>query len=140
MTRHKTSLGLFKIMSQFNSWKSKLRISVGALLTLCIGLSGCVSSSTLATPKGELRLQGTVAAVNAENRTVEIKTNEGESMVVSVVAATKLWQEGRHFTFDQIATGRYVVLQYSRSPDGQFVAYRVVMYDEGGKVPKPYPM
>jgi hypothetical protein len=111
------------------------------LLTLCIGLSGCaLSSSTLATPKGELRCQGTIAAVNAEHRTIEIKTNEGEPLVVSILAATKLWQKGRHFTFDQMETGKYVVLQYSRSPEGKFIAYRVVMYDDKGTEPKPYPM
>jgi hypothetical protein len=37
-------------------------------------------------------------------------------------------------------TGKFVVLQYSRSPDGQFLAHRVVMYDDKGKEPKPYAM
>jgi hypothetical protein len=94
----------------------------------------------LSTPKGELRSQGTIAAVNAADRTIEIQTNEGEPLVVSVLAATKLWQNGRHFTFDQMETGKYVVLQYSRDREGKFIAYRVVMYDDKGKEPKPYPM
>jgi hypothetical protein len=42
--------------------------------------------------------------------------------------------------FDQMETGKYVVPQYSRSPDGQFIAYRVVIYDDKGKEPKPYSM
>jgi hypothetical protein len=108
------------------------------VLALCVVLSGCVSS-TLATPKGELRSQGTIAAVNAADRTIEIKTNEGESLVVSVLAATKLWREGRHFTFDQMNTGKYAVIQYSKNPEGKFIAFRVVMYDDKSKAPEPYP-
>jgi hypothetical protein len=139
--RRKLNFNSLNIMTQINSLKSKLRIGLGALLTLCVALSGCASSSsTLATPTEELRSQGRIAVVNAEHRTIEIKTNEGESMVVSVLAATKLWQHGRHFTFDQMETGKYVVLQYSRDREGNFTAYRVVMYDDKGREPKPYPM
>jgi len=120
------------------SLKSQLRIGLGALLALCIGLSGCISS-TPATPKGELRSQGTIVAVNAADRLIEIKTNDGESLVVSVLAGTKLWQKGNHCTFDQMETGKYVVVQYSKNSEGKFIAFRVVMHDDKSKTPEPYP-
>jgi hypothetical protein len=125
-------------MIQFNSLKPQMRIGLGALLMVCIGLSGCVSS-TLATPKGELRSQGTIMAVNAADRTIEIRTREGESLVMTILAGTKLWENGRHFTFDQMETGKYVVVQYSKSPEGKFIAFRVVLYDDSSKAPEPYP-
>jgi hypothetical protein len=121
-----------------NKMKSTITKQFGLcalLMALCIGWSGCVlpSSSTLATPKGEFRLHGTIAAVNTADRTIEIKTDEGESLVVSVLETTKLWQTGRHFTFDQMETGKYVVIQCSKSPEGKFIASRVVMYNDKSK-------
>jgi hypothetical protein len=53
---------------------------------------------------------------------------------------TKLWQAGRHFTFDQMGAGKYVVIQCSKSPEGRFIASRVVMYNDKSKVIKPHPM
>jgi hypothetical protein len=76
-----------KTNAQMLTKAGAVTVALLGLLTLCIGLSECVSS-TLATPKGELRSHGTIAAVNAADRTIEIKTNEGEPLVVSVLAAT----------------------------------------------------
>ncbi len=108
------------------------------LLMACVGVAGCVAS-TLATPKGELRSQGTIVAVHSADRTIEIKTDLDESRIVSVVASTKLWQRGKHFTFDQMEAGKYVVIQYSMCPDGRFIAFRVIMYNDKSKVSEPYP-
>jgi len=38
---------------------------------------------------------------------------------------------------DQMETEEYVAIWYSKSPEGEFIAFSVVMYDDKSKVPKP---
>ena len=94
----------------------------GALLmALCIGLSGCVSG-----PNGQVRSQGTVTAVNASEQTVQIKTDEGQPLTVTLAATTVLRDGDRQIktkaTLDQISAGKYLVAQCSKSPEGRLIA------------------
>jgi len=59
-------------------------------------------------------------------------------MVVSVLAATKLWQHGRHFTFDQMETGKYWFFSI-RGTGRQFHCLPLVLYDTRAEN-QPYPM
>jgi hypothetical protein len=58
----------------------------------------------------------------------------------SALFAVKVW--GRvtvWFAFDRMETEKYLVINYSKSPEGECVAISVVMYDDKSKVPKPSP-
>lgn len=91
------------------------------LMTLCLGLSGCVSGLN-----GQVRSQGMVTAVNASEQTVQIKTDEGQPLTVTLAATTVLRDGDRQIktkaTLDQISAGKYLVAQGSKSPEGKLVA------------------
>ena len=91
------------------------------LMALFIGLSGCVSG-----PTGQVRSKGTVTAVNASEQTVQIKTDEGQPLTVTLAATTVLRDGDRLIktkaTLDQISMGKYLVAQCSKSPEGKLIA------------------
>jgi hypothetical protein len=107
------------------------QLGLGALLiALCIGLSGCLMPTSGGLSEGQFASEGTIAAVNTADWTIEIKTGEAASLVVSVVETTKLYRGGEGWksgmqeaiTFNQIETGKYLVIKYSKSPEGKLIA------------------
>ena len=101
------------------------------LMALCIGLSGCVSGLN-----GQVRSQGTIIAVNASEQTIQIKTDQGESLVMSVAASTDLrdgegpfrWK--KKTTLDQIKAGNFLIVQHSKSPEGKLIAVQVYVFSK----------
>jgi hypothetical protein len=65
--------------------------------------------------------------VNASERTIEIKTDAGQSQTVSLAANTVLydgespWRWNKK-TLDQIKTGQYLGVLQSKSPEGKLIA------------------
>jgi hypothetical protein len=99
------------------------------LMTLCLGLSGCVSGLN-----GQVRSQGTVTAVNASEQTVQIKTEEGQPLTVTLEATTVLRDGDRQIktkaTLDQISAGKYLVAQCSKSPEGKLIAVWAYVFNQ----------
>jgi hypothetical protein len=101
------------------------------LMTLCLGLPGCVSG-----PNGQVRSLGTVTAVNASEQTVLIKTDEGQSLTMSVAATTDLRDGEGQFrwkkktTLDQIKAGQYLVVKQSPNSEGKLIADSVYVYNQ----------
>ena len=101
------------------------------LLALCLGLSGCASEHN-----GQVQSLGTVTAVNTAEQTVQIKTDAGQSLTVSMAATTDLRDGEGPFrwktktTLDQIKAGQYLVVQHSKSSEGKLIADSVYVYNQ----------
>ena len=99
------------------------------LMILCLGLAGCVSG-----PNGQIRSQGTVTAVNASEQTVQIKTDEGQQLNVTLAETTVLRDGDRQIktkaTLDQISAGKYLVAQCSKSPEGKLIAVWAYVFNQ----------
>jgi len=105
-------------------------------MALCLGLSGCVSGP----PNGQVRSRGTITAVNTSDQTIQIKTDKGESLTLSVVETTKLAKKGNHLqpdmtTLDQIKSGKYLDVLCSKSPEGKLIVLEAEMYDDKSGAP-----
>ena len=98
-------------------------------MTLCLGLSGCISGVS-----GGPRSQGTVIAVNASEQSVQIKTDEGQPLTVTLAATTVLRDGDRQIktkaTLEQISTGKYLVAQCSKSPEGKLIAVWAYVFNQ----------
>jgi hypothetical protein len=101
------------------------------LMTLCLVLPGCISG-----PNGQVRSLGTVTAVNASEQTILIKTDEGQSLTMSVAATTDLRDGEGQFrwkkktTLDQIKAGQYLVVKQSPNSEGKLIADSVYVYNQ----------
>lgn len=117
------------------------RLGFGVLLVaLCLGLSGCLIPN--GPPKGQIQSRGTITQVNSSNQTIQIQTGAGATLVVSVVETTDLREKGKHLvpdktTLDQIKVGKYLVVQYKKSPEGKLIAVWAVMYNDKSSAPPP---
>jgi len=109
------------------------------LLGLCLVLTGCADLvANMATPQGMMNVSGYVTAMNATDRTVEIKTDGGETLVISVADNTKLtkpvqgllMESDEAITIGDIQVGKYMEVTCSKEPvDGKHAATYGEMYN-----------
>jgi hypothetical protein len=104
------------------------------MLGLCLVLTGC---EDLMVPQGMMNVEGTVTAVNATDRTVEIKTAQGETMVIAVTDTTTLQKASvltlmpdKNITVAEIQVGKYLESTCSKEPvNGKHIATDMMIYN-----------
>ena len=116
---------------------SRVRIlALLPMLGLCLVLTGC---EDLMVPQGMMVGSGTVTAVNAADRTVEIKTDRGDTLILSITDATKLQKptynpvlfgsDFKAMTFAEIEAGKYLEFTCDKDAvDGKHAATEAQMY------------
>lgn len=113
-----------------------------AALGLCFGLAGCVdlenSVVNAALPHSMMATAGTVTAVNATDRTLEIKTDFGNVLVLLVTDTTKLGVKSfnplalqdEEINFTDVKVGKYLEVQCAKdAADGKHVLSFAEMHD-----------
>jgi hypothetical protein len=115
-----------------------------ALTVLCIVLTGCAdltsSIGNAMAPQGMMVGSGTVTAVNAADRTVEVKTDRGDTMVLSITDSTSLEKctyspilfgnNSKAITCAEIGVGKYLEFTCNKeAEDGKHATARAQMFD-----------
>ena len=124
---------------------SRVRIlALLPVLGLCLALTGCegLTNSIVraSLPQGMMLVTGSVTAVNAADQTVEIKTDQGETLLISVTDTTKLTKatalnavfnaQYKDSKFGDIQVGKYMEITCSKEPvDGKHAASDGTLYD-----------
>jgi hypothetical protein len=135
-----------KIMKLTKKLTSRVRtLALLPMLGLCLVLTGCeeLTNSIVkaSLPQGMMLVSGSVTAVNAADRTVEIKTGQGETLLISVTDTTKLtkaveWLGGlgpvqyKDIKIGDIQVGKYMEITCSKEPvDGKHAASDGMLYN-----------
>ncbi len=118
-------------------------VIVGAML---IGWTGFVQAQTNApaaapsTPKKEapkaMKMTCEIVTVNAEAKTIEVKTEGGKTETVSLSPKHKIRKEGKEIALSDLKPGEKCHCTYYEKADGTKSVSRIVIGEEKGKAAK----